>query len=499
MNPADVHIGTMDCLIVWIRRELRIDDHLALYAALQDARKVVPLFIIDKGFHASSPAKKKVVLDGLADLRSSLKYLGGNLVIRNGDPSAVLHALLDDTSASGVYLTGEFSPDLRLRDEKIRSSVESRGKLWREFHDHLLLDGERILQGRSSPYTVYTAFRRAWRDFEHTIPPSLPKIRRIVTPGLPSDPIPDVVNMLPGAALHAFPPGGESAALNELESFLSGRVMAYHEKRDFPALEGTSRLSHHLSTGSAGVRTVYHKLMGRSAGSRGLQTQGPARFLDELIWREFYYQILANFPRVTSGSFKTAYDQILWPSDKRYFDAWCAGMTGYPIVDAAMRQLRAEGWMHNRTRMIVASFLIKDLHVDWRKGEEYFMQHLADGDVALNNGGWQWCAGSGNDAQPWFRMFNPVSQSRKFDPHGEYITSYLPEIRRVPEKFVHEPWLMPPPVQQKAGCRIGTDYPAPIVDHARERVVALEMYRGLGGRQFARKNLPSFTHVKDLP
>jgi deoxyribodipyrimidine photo-lyase len=256
--------------------------------------------------------------------------------------------------------------------------------------------------------------------------------------------------------------------------------------RDLPGEEGTSRISHHLASGSLGIRSVYHALRRRGEATRGLAKQGTDTFLNELIWREFYYQILANFPHVVTGAFKPAFDRLEWSDNRDHLDAWRSGRTGYPIVDAAMRQLNTEGWMHNRCRMITANFLAKDLHIDWRAGERYFMETLADGDVALNNGGWQWSAGTGNDAQPWFRIFNPTLQSKKFDPDGTYIRRYLPELSRVPEGHLHEPWRMSAAEQARSGCRIGADYPAPIVDHAIERARTLVLYAHAAGKGTSR-------------
>jgi deoxyribodipyrimidine photo-lyase len=217
-------------------------------------------------------------------------------------------------------------------------------------------------------------------------------------------------------------------------------------------------------------------LVKSSQSIQGLKKQGVDAFLNELIWREFYYQILANYPHAAIESFKGKFEGLPWSCDQEHADAWRSGQTGYPIVDAAMRQLVTEGWMHNRCRMIVANFLVKDLHINWQVGEEYFMQHLADGDTALNNGGWQWCAGTGTDAQPWFRILNPVLQSKKFDPRGEYIRKYIPELTNVQDKYIHEPWLMPSPVQREAGVLIGKQYPMSIVDHERERKHTLEVF-----------------------
>ena len=467
----------IETLVVWIRRELRVNDHLALWSAVQDGASVIPLFIVDEAFCRSAPARRLAVLDGLAALRSSLRNIGGELFLRIGEPKRVLHEMLRESGAGGVYSTKEYHPDVRLTDLKLKSSVEAAGKLWKEFTDQVLFEEKEILsKSRSAPYTVFTAYKNAWKERRRDIPPPLPSIRKMRVPEIPSGELPasPAASGPPPSAVR--PVGGEAHGLKELDAFLSAGAGLYHRNRDFPAVPGTSRLSQHLSTGSLGIRTVYQKLTAHMASVRGLAKQGPETFLNQLIWREFYHQILANFPHVVRGSFKSAFDRLEWSSDERHLKAWQNGMTGYPIVDAAMRQLNAEGWMHNRCRMLVASFLTKDLHIDWKAGEAYFMRSLADGDVALNNGGWQWSAGTGNDAQPWFRIFNPLLQSKKFDPRGEYLRRYLPELARVPDRYIHEPRLMPPSVQAESGCRIGQEYPAPIVEHVRERERTLQYY-----------------------
>lgn len=481
---AAISLPKAGAIIVWIRRELRLQDHLALWSAAQDASSVIPLFILDASFHGAAQARQLVVRDGITELRRSLRSIGGDLIIRSGEPDQVIHALLRESGAAGVYCTKEYHPGLRLRDSAIRSSVESANKIWREFKDHVLFEEEEILsKSASAPFTVFTPYSHAWKERQEEVPPPLPPISAISVPMLPSIEFPELAEPAGTDRPDERPRGGESRAHAALDAFLGHGVRSYHTEREFPARPGTSRLSHHLSSGSLGIRTAYHALREHRAALRGIARQGPDSFLTELIWREFYYQILANHPRVAGGSFKQGFDRLAWSSDEAAFAAWKSGMTGYPIVDAAMRQLAGEGWMHNRCRMIVASFLTKDLHIDWRKGEDHFMHTLADGDAALNNGGWQWSAGTGNDAQPWFRIFNPTLQSKKFDPKGAYIRKYVPELARVPSTFVHEPWSLPPELQREYGCRIGKEYPAPIVDHGEERLRALELYGRLAAKR----------------
>lgn len=463
-------------MIVWIRRELRVDDHLALWSAVQDAGEVIPLFIVEDHFRSLAPSKQKVMIEALIELRTSLRNRGGELFVRSGDPLKVIHQFLRDTKVAGVYVTKEYHPCGRERDRKIESSLRQVGKTWKEFKDHVIFDDHEILTTSGSPYTVYSAYRRAWRARQEVIPPPLPRLKKVASPNIDAGEIPNIGLIGQTIVTDHFPLGGEKHGYKGSKRFLRQMVGFYHEQRDFPGRDGTSRLSHHLATGTLSVRTLYHDLVKSSQAIRGLEKQGVDTFLTELIWREFYYQILANYPHVVSGSFRKNFDGLSWSRNEAHVDAWRSGQTGYPIVDAAMRQLVTEGWMHNRCRMIVANFLVKDLHINWQVGETYFMQQLADGDVALNNGGWQWCAGTGTDAQPWFRILNPILQSKRFDPRGEYLRNYVPELRKVPGKYIHEPWLMPVSVQREAGVRIGKHYPMPIVDHEMERRRTLEIF-----------------------
>jgi deoxyribodipyrimidine photo-lyase len=481
MSPAAQRMGP---IIVWIRRELRLSDHLALWSAAKDSSAVVPLFIIDDAFRSAAPARQIVIRAGLEDLRSSLRTVGGDLIVRDGEPEHVLHALLRETGAAGVYATKRYHPEERSLDRRIQSSVEAGGKIWKEFKDQVLFEEREILtKSQASPFTVFTAYKNAWRNRQEEIAPPLPPPRSLRTPPIDAGALPEA----PPASVPGYPSrppaGGEREGRAALRAFLKSAVATYHTDRDVPGMAGTSRLSHHLATGSLGIRTVYHALKERAASERGLARLGTDTFLNELVWREFYYQILANYPHAASGSFKRAFDRLEWSDNRAHLEAWQSGATGYPIVDAAMRQLNAEGWMHNRCRMITANFLAKDLHISWQSGEAYFMRRLADGDVALNNGGWQWSAGTGNDAQPWFRIFNPVLQSKKFDPAGIYLRRYIPELARVPDAYLHEPWRMPVSVQNLAGCRIGRDYPSPVVDHGTERARALVLYGRIASQQ----------------
>jgi deoxyribodipyrimidine photo-lyase len=414
-----------------------------------------------------APAKRAVMLDGLRELRTGLRARGGDLIVRSGAPADIILPLLEH--AAGVYVTRRYEPPGVQEDEALRLATEARGKEWREFKDRVLFEREEIVTARARrPYTVFTPYKHSWRARQLDIPPPLPAPRNITVPALVPGELPTT------RAGGNFPTGGEKAARRAMAEFFRHGLGPYHQHRDLVAVPGTSRLSHHLATGTIGPRTLYHEFTKAASALRGLRRQGAQAFLDELIWREFYYQILANFPHVSQGAFKPQFDRIAWSRNEKVFAEWCSGRTGVPIVDAAMRQLVSEGWMHNRARMVTASFLTKDLHIDWRWGEQFFMSHLADGDLALNNGGWQWAAGTGTDASPWFRIFNPLLQAKKFDPDGMYVRRYVPELSRIPARWIHQPWTLT--LEQRQEYTMGADYPTPIVDHDRARKATLVLY-----------------------
>jgi deoxyribodipyrimidine photo-lyase len=461
----------------WIRRDLRLSDNQALNAALAQAELVVPVFVLDPVLLSSPYVGDKRVaflFGGLRQLDADLQGRGSRLVVRRGEPLAELDALLAETGASTVYAEEDLTPYARQRDARIAEALPL----------HLtagvtVQPPGVVLKADSTPYTVFTPFGRAWKALplpsERNVlvaPTSLPAV-----PNLSSLPIPDSP-ALPSAV--PFPPG-EVEAQRRLDAFVDlgePQVYRYAEGRNRLDQDGTSQLSAYLRFGMVSARqAVVGALAAADAAPTAQARQGAETWLNELIWREFFVHILYHFPRVQKSSFRPEYDQIGWENDAGAFAAWCEGRTGYPVVDAAMRQLVQTGWMHNRARMIVASFLVKDLLIDWRWGERFFMYHLVDGDPAANNGGWQWAAGTGTDAAPYFRIFNPVLQGKKHDPAGVYVRRWLPELARVPDRFVHEPWKMPRDAQREAGCIIGQDYPAPIIDHAWARERTLNAYR----------------------
>jgi deoxyribodipyrimidine photo-lyase len=342
--------------------------------------------------------------------------------------------------------------------------------------DHLLTEPGEILTKTGTPYTVFTPFKRVWFEYGIETPQDAPD--HIPVPAdLRSEPLPTLPEKLGVGYAEQSPRvhGSEAEGADWLGRFLDACAGAYDTERDFPAHEGTSRLSAYLRMGVVSPRRVF-----AAARERRAQLENPAgidTWLSELAWRDFYYQILWHFPHVQGHAFRPEYDDLTWDNDDELFRAWCEGRTGYPIVDAAQRQMNRQAWMHNRARMISASFLTKDLLNDWRRGEAYFMQRLVDGDQASNNGGWQWAAGTGTDAQPFFRIFNPVAQGEKFDPDGEYVKTWVPELARVPAKYVHKPWELSPLEQEAVGCVLGRDYPKPVVDHKVQREKALRLYR----------------------
>lgn len=473
----------MPTIIHWFRRDLRLSDNPAFTAASRISQgAVIPLFILDETVLQSSrtsAARVAFMLDSLRVLDESLRTQGSRLIVRHGSPEWCIAQLIDESEASGVYWNRDYSPFARRRDTVVEKMLDERGINVQTYKDAVIWETDDILTKNSTPYTVYTPYSRQWRARVENNPETWEELTPFVLQAVP-DKI--VSNAIPSAADLGFsiqqslPPGGEKAALDQLNAFVQSHntfsLQEYDEQRNFPAKPATSRLSPYLRFGCVAPRTCL-----RAAYGAGAQQNGAHTWIGELAWRDFYYQILYHFPHVLQRSFKSDYDAIEWENNEAFFVAWREGRTGYPIVDAAMRQLTTEAWMHNRARMIVASFLTKDLLIDWRWGERYFMQQLVDGDHASNNGGWQWAAGTGTDAQPYFRIFNPVSQSEKFDPQGEYIRHYIPELQNVPTKFIHEPWKMPKDIQHKIGMRMGDDYPMPLVDHATQRQRALEMYK----------------------
>jgi deoxyribodipyrimidine photo-lyase len=456
----------MSTALYWFRRALRLDDNAGLTEALKRFERVACVFILDPAILSrpdTGKARVRFLFEGLASLEADLRARGGRLIVRHGDPVEVLPRLAAECAASVVFHAREHEPHGKERDARVSRVIETV-----VHEDHLLVSPDRVFTQAGAPYTVFSPYKRRW--LEETIPAPLPAPERVPAPeGLFSEPLPTPDPSWPEATVS----GGEGEARTLLNRFLSEAASVYDTGREAPATDGTSRLSAHLRFGMLSARRFYHKLQTVRAalpvtGRRGIDT-----VISELVWRDFYAQVLFHFPHAASGSFQRELDTIAWHNDERLFDAWKDGRTGYPIVDAAMRQLASESWMHNRARMIVASFLTKDLLIDWRWGESYFMQMLVDGDMAANNGGWQWAASTGTDAQPYFRIFNPTSQGEKFDPDGAYVKRWVPELARVPAKAIHAPWAL----ATAERAYLCPEYPTPIVDHALQREKALALYR----------------------
>jgi deoxyribodipyrimidine photo-lyase len=414
--------------IWWIRRDLRVTDNLALHSALE-AGSVIPTFILDPAFDAQSARRKNFLYEGLHELDKELRKRNSYLVIRKGRPVDELRKLFDETKAEAIYAEEDFTPYARKRDTFIQKVLPL--KL---IHGQTVHHPKHVLKQDGRPYTVYTPYSKVWKVQYKTINLfSAPE--KVDTPfGIKSEPIPNFES-------NKHFPAGELEAQTRLEEFLHKKIYAYANDRNRMDLDGTSALSPYLRFGMIGLRQCVSAAKQAEAQTRSAEAKRNAEiWLNELIWREFYIQILYHFPHVANESFNPALKNIPWRNNVEEFEKWKAGEAGVPIVDAAMRQLKTIGWMHNRARMIVASFLVKDLLIDWRWGEAWFMQNLLDGDLAANNGGWQWTAGTGTDAAPYFRIFNPVLQSVKFDPHGNYIRRWIPELKDVNEKEIHTPW-----------------------------------------------------------
>ncbi|MBC8159879.1 MAG: deoxyribodipyrimidine photo-lyase [Roseiflexaceae bacterium] len=478
----------MPPIIHWFRRDLRLHDNLALAAALRESGgQVLPLFIFDDTILHSprvGPVRVQFLLESLAALDSALQQHGSRLLVRQGDPAAVLVQLAEASGAGAIFFNRDYTPFARQRDQRVQAALQQARREVRSFQDLVIWEPDQVLTQADKPYTVYTPYRRQWRSRIEADP------RPIVTaPELAMfAPLPAGIDpgRLPSAQQLGHRPsqyaraGGEAEGLQRLASFADlanpDGIRDYHVQRDFMARPATSRLSAYLHLGCVSTRACVRVALAALERADAAARPGIDAWLGEITWHDFYMQILYHFPHVLRGAFKPEFNALEWQNDTSHFAAWCQGRTGYPVVDAAMRQLNSEGWMHNRARMIVASFLIKDLLIDWRWGERYFLQQLVDGDHAANNGGWQWVAGTGTDAQPYFRIFNPTSQGQKFDPDGAYVRQYLPELQDVPKKFIHTPWQMTTDDQQKASVKLDSSYPAPIVDHKVQRERALAMY-----------------------
>lgn len=463
--------------LVWFRRDLRCHDHAALYHALRSAGRVFCVFVFDTEILDALPDRRdrrvEFIHAAVTELDRSLDVLareaggvGGGLTVRHGRADELIPRLARELGVAKVFTNRDYEPAAIERDRRVAERLAADGIGYADFKDQVIFERDEVLTQAGQAFSVFTPYKNAWlRKLDNFYLQAYPVAKYAAHLAPP----PAGAELLALATLGFEPtnlsalrlPLGMSGGRRLFGEFCE-RIDRYKEARDFPAVKGVSYLSPHLRFGTVSVRELAACAWHR--GGAGAET-----WLSELVWRDFYHMILWHHPRVVGASFRPEYDRIRWDDAPELLAAWCDGRTGYPIVDAAMRQLEQTGYMHNRLRMIVASFLTKDLGIDWRLGERHFAAKLLDYDLAANNGGWQWAASTGCDAQPWFRIFNPVTQSEKFDPQGRFIRRYVPELERVPDKFIHAPWKMGGIDQQAARVRIGADYPAPVVNHAAAR------------------------------
>ena len=445
-------------VIHWFRRDLRLTDNTALLAACEAAEEVVPVYVLShwaKEHPWTGPKRQLFLCQCLESLSKNIDHLQGALVIREGEALAELTKLINETNAEAVF----FNQDVDPFGKKIETQLAEHLDIPVHSHQDSSLHGPgEVLKGDGTPYRVYTPYSKRWLPLPKTSPGGKPKtLRSSLT--VNSLPLPTLEHWQLESDSSDCLEGGEKAARARMQEALSSRISTYDSFRDVPSASGTSRLSQDLRWGTISIRELYQNA--RSCGS--------PQYLKELAWREFYFQILHHFPEVLHCEFNPDWRGLPWFTPDEKFEAFKKGETGFPIVDAGIRELLTTGFMHNRVRMIVAMFLTKDLHLDWRLGEQFFMQHLVDGEIASNNGGWQWSAGTGADAAPYFRIQNPWSQTKRFDPKGDYIRTWVPELIDVPDKSLQAP--------PEDGLPIARGYPSPILDHAKERQVTLTLFK----------------------
>jgi len=468
----------LSAALVWFRRDLRHFDQAALAAACSGHERVHAVFVFDTEIldALGDRADRRVtfIWDSVAELKESLEAVGGGLHVLHGRARDEVPKLAIRLGVGAVYVSLDYEPAAVARDAAVSAELRAAGILLRSCKDQVIFGPEEIRTRAGEAFAVFTPYKKAWLarlEPRHYAAHAMPRTAGVLAAC--ESAMPSLSDMGFRRAELPLPPGMSGGA-RQWAAFRA-RLDDYAAKRDYPAEAATSRLSVHLRFGTVSIR----ELVRHAATTKG---EGAAVWLSELIWREFFFAVLATRPDVMDHSFRREFGALAWEDDPAGWAAWCAGRTGYPIVDAAMRELAAQGTMHNRLRMVTASFLTKDLGIDWRRGERWFAAKLLDYDQAANNGGWQWSASTGCDAQPWFRIFNPVTQSRRFDPDGAYIRRWVPELANVPAPQVHAPWEMGPLEQQACSCRIGTDYPAPIVNHDEARRRTLARFEAVQGR-----------------
>ncbi|MFO1219038.1 MAG: deoxyribodipyrimidine photo-lyase [Burkholderiaceae bacterium] len=488
---ATAHGKSLASALVWLRRDLRVDNHSALHHALAAARQVWCAFVFDRAILDPLPRtdrRVEFIRDSLVDLDSQLHALGlragverVHLIVRHGEAVAQIASLAAQLGVQAVYASHDDDPYALARDAHARGALADAGIALHTGKDHVVFERSELLTGAQAPYSVFTPYKTAWlrRVDDHALAAwpiepqasALAALPAALQPGVPT--LHDIG--FEPTNLHSLKlPAGASGA-QALWADFEPRIDHYDRTRDFPGVKGPSYLSTHLRFGTISIRRLARAAWQRmQAGSHGAEV-----WLSELIWREFYHQILHHHPHVVGHAFRREYDALHFEHGRAadaHFAAWCDGRTGYPLVDAAMHQLNQTGYMHNRLRMVSASFLVKHLGIDWRRGEAYFAEKLNDFDLAANNGGWQWAASTGCDAQPYFRIFNPVTQSEKFDAQGHFIRRYLPQLAGLPDAVIHAPWRARPVDLAAAGVTLGEHYPVPIVDHDAARAKTLARF-----------------------
>jgi len=491
----------LDGALVWFRRDLRVADHAALYHALKAARQVWCAFVYDRAILDELPrADRRVefivrsvdaLADDLARLGARCGVAGVRLLVRHGTGADEIVALAAELHVQAVFANHDDDPYALARDARARGALADRGVALHTSKDHVVFERSEVLTLSGKPYTVFTPYRTAWLSKldDYFVKPYSVERHAGALASAPAG----VDIGLPGLARLGFVKtnleslrveGGSASAEALLADFL-GRIDDYATAREYPAVKGPSYLGVHLRFGTVSIRRLAGAARARIAEA-GKHARGAETWLSELVWRDFYQQVLHHVPHVVGSSCRPEFDRVRFEHGRHAdeaFAAWCEGRTGYPLVDAAMAQINQTGWMHNRLRMVTASFLTKDLGIDWRRGEAYFALHLIDYELASNNGGWQWVASTGCDAQPWFRIFNPVTQSRRFDPQGKFIRRYLPQLAGLDDAQIHAPWEVGPIELEAAGVELGRDYPRPIVDHAEARAKTLQRYSVVKGER----------------
>ena len=474
--------------ILWFRQDLRLTDNSALDAAISRGGPIVPLFIFD---HAEEHewslggASRWWLHHSLKRLSDEIKERGNELIIKSGDARSVMGEVLRETGATSIFWNRCYEPRSIIRDTKLKQALVNEGIDVCSFNSSLLREPWEVATQKGDPYKVFTPFWRASRALGEparpsSAPDSIPasdwaiKKCNLITLKL----LPDDIDWAHGLRERWNP--GEKGALIRLNEFREANAHGYADMRNIPSLAGTSRLSPHLHFGELGPRQVWHAITSNAhIETDGIMSKGVETFLSEIGWREFSYHLLYYFPELPSAPLRKEFERFPWADSLSSKAAWECGKTGYPIVDAGMRELWSTGWMHNRVRMIVASFLVKDLLIDWRCGARWFWDTLVDADLASNSASWQWVAGCGADAAPYFRIFNPTTQAKRFDPDGSYVRQWIPEISGLPNKLIHTPWLAKPIELSDAGISMGSSYPNPIVDHSEARNHALDSYKFL--------------------